>query len=102
MTAALPSLSWYFLFAFALHGLLATSIFIFKNKTLRVANSLLAINLAGIALSALTVSLVESRLILEVPHYYRLPSPIIYAMFPAAYLYVKLILTDRARLKKWE
>jgi len=99
---ALPSISWFFLFAFALNGLIAISILLFKNKTFRLANSLLAINLIGISLSAITVSLLESRLILQVPHYYRLPSPIIYAMFPAAYLYVKLILEDRPYLKRWE
>jgi hypothetical protein len=46
--------------------------------------------------------MVESGLILQVPHYYRLPSPIVYAMFPAVYLYVKLILTDRNHLEKKE
>ncbi len=102
MHTSLPSLTWFFLFAFALNGLVAISILIFKNKTLRVANSLLALNLVGISLSAFTVSMVESGLILQVPHYYRLPSPIVYAMFPAAYLYVKLILTDRNHLEKRE
>ncbi|MEQ1586449.1 MAG: helix-turn-helix domain-containing protein [Cyclobacteriaceae bacterium] len=67
-----------------------------------MANSLLALNLVGISLSAFTVSMVESGLILQVPHYYRLPSPIVYAMFPAVYLYVKLILTDRNHLEKKE
>ncbi len=99
MTSALPSLSWFFLFAFALNGLVAISILFFKNRTLRVANSLLAINLLGISSAAIMISLVESKLILEIPHYYRAPSPLYYLMFPAAYLYAKLILTDRTQLE---
>jgi AraC-like DNA-binding protein len=100
MMAALSPLSWFFLFACALNGLVAIAILLVKNKTMKVANLLLAINLLGISAASITISLVESKLILDVPHFYRLPSPVYYLMFPAAYLYVKLILKDRTRLER--
>ncbi|MEK6781179.1 MAG: helix-turn-helix domain-containing protein [Bacteroidota bacterium] len=102
MTATFPQLSWFFIFAFALNGLLAVSILIFRNRPFRVANLLLAINLVGFALAPIMISLVESRLILEVPHFFRLPSPIYYASFPAGYLYVRLILKDENELEWWD
>ncbi len=100
MIAGVSQISWFFLFAFAFHGLMAISILIFKNKTLQSANLLLGINLLGISMVAIVITVVESGLILEVPHFYRLPSPLYYLMFPAAWLYVKLIITDRTRLEK--
>ncbi len=100
MIAGVSQISWFFLFAFAFHGLMAISILIFKNKTLQVANLLLGINLLGISMVAIVITVVETGLILEVPHFYRLPSPLYYLMFPAAWLYVKLIITDRMRLEK--
>jgi len=100
MITGVSQISWFFLFAFALHGIIAISILIFKNKTLRLANLLLGINLLGISMVAIVITLVETGLILEVPHFYRLPSPLYYLMFPAAWLYVKLIITDRTRLEK--
>jgi AraC-like DNA-binding protein len=100
MIAGVSQISWFFLFAFAFHGLMAISILIFKNKTLQLANLLLGINLLGISMVAIVITVVESGLILEVPHFYRLPSPLYYLMFPAAWLYVKLIITDRTRLEK--
>ncbi len=98
----IPSITWFFLFAFAFNGLLTIAILIFKNKSLRTANLMLAINLVGISLATFHVSLVESRLILDFPHFYRLPSPVGYLMFPAGYLYVKLVLNDRTRLQRKE
>lgn len=102
MTTTLPKLSWFFIFAFAVNGLLAVSILLFRNRPFRIANLLLAVNLAGFALAPIMVSLAESRLILEVPHFFRLPSPLFYASFPAGYLYVRLILYDENKLKWWD
>jgi hypothetical protein len=47
------------------------------------------------------ISLVESRMILEIPHFFRLPSPLYYASFPAGYLYVRMIIRDENKLK-WQ
>jgi AraC-like DNA-binding protein len=102
MLERFPSLSWFFLFAFSVNGLVAIAILLLKNKTLRTANFLLAINLMGISFISISLSLVLSRLILEIPHFYRLPSPLYYLMFPAAYLYVKLLINDRTRLERKE
>jgi AraC-like DNA-binding protein len=95
------SLIFFFIFAFAINGLLAISILILKNKPFRIAHVLLAINLAGFALAPIMISLVESLLILEIPHFYRLPSPLYYASFPAGYLYVRMIIRDENELK-WQ
>ncbi|MCU0368162.1 MAG: helix-turn-helix transcriptional regulator [Cyclobacteriaceae bacterium] len=100
MSAGISQLSWFFLFAFALHGTIAIAILIFKNKSFKTANLLLGINLLGICMIAFVITVVESGMILSVPHFYRLPSPLYYLMFPAAYLYVKTILSDRSHLQK--
>ena len=100
MESGVSQLSWFFLFAFALQGIIAIAILIVKNKSFRTANVLLGINLFGICMIALVITVVESGLILKVPHFFRLPSPLYYLMFPAAYLYVKTILSDRTRLQK--
>jgi len=56
----------------------------------------------GITFGSIVICLVETKFILKVPFLFRLPSPMYYLMFPAAYLYVKLIVTDRIWLKKME
>jgi len=101
MSDTLPYLSWFFIFAFALNGLLAISILIIKNSPYRIAHLLLAINLAGFAMAPIMISLVESKMILEVPHFFRLPSPLYYASFPAGYLYVRMIIRDESKLR-WQ
>lgn len=98
MISQVSQLSWFFLFAFALNSLIAIVKLIFKNDTLRVAHFLLAINMFGISMAAIMMSLVQSGLILNIPYFYRVPSPVYYMVFPAAYLYVRLILTDKTRL----
>jgi len=90
MEPFLSQLSWFLLFAFSMQGITAIGILLFKSRPLRTANVLLAINLLGISMVALVITLVESGLILRIPHFYRVPSPLYYLMFPAAYLYVKI------------
>lgn len=100
MNSGVSQLAWFFLFAFALQGITAIVIILFKNKSLKTTSILLAINLFGASMIALVITLVESGLILDFPHFFRLPSALYYAMFPAAYLYVRLIVTDQTRLHR--
>jgi AraC-like DNA-binding protein len=102
MLTEIPQLSWFFLLLFTLNGLTVILILILKNDILRSTRFLLAINLLGITFGSIVICLVETRFILKVPFLFRLPSPVYYLMFPAAYLYVKLIVTDRVSLKKSE
>lgn len=102
MLLEIPPLSWFFLLFFTLNGLTVILILILKNNILRSTQFLLAINLLGITFGSIVICLVETKFILRVPFLFRLPSPVYYLMFPAAYLYVKLIVTDRIRLKKTE
>jgi AraC-like DNA-binding protein len=102
MERVVTQISWFFLFAFALQGITAISVLLIKNRPLQTANVLLVVNLLGITMVAMVITLVESGLMLQMPHFFRLPSPLYYAMFPAAYLYVKLVITDRTQLKKWD
>lgn len=102
MSEGHPQLTWFFLFALSINGLVTTAILLIKNRSFPVANLLLALNLLGISFISIMITMFESKLILEVPRFYRLPSPLYYAMFPAAYLYVKLIVEDRTHLKRTE
>lgn len=97
-----PQLSWFFLLLFALNGLTVILILTVRNTILKSTQLLLAVNLLGITFGSIVICLVETRFILNVPFFFRLPSPLYYLMFPAAFLYVKLILTDRSKLKRTE
>lgn len=102
MERVVTQISWFFLFAFAIQGITAISILLIKNRPLQTANVLLVINLLGITMVAMVITLVESGMMLQMPHFFRVPSPLYYAMFPAAYLYVKLVIADRTQLKNWD
>lgn len=100
MLLEFPQLSWFFLLLFAINGLTVILILILRNDIIRSTQFLLATNLLGITFGSIIICLVETKFILKVPFLFRLPSPVYYLMFPAAYLYVKLIVTDRVSLKK--
>lgn len=102
MSSSIPNIIWLFFLAFSLNGFPVLFILLFKNKIFRTTNVLLAINLLGFTLASVVICLFETKLILKVPHLFRLPSPIYYLLFPVAYLYLKLILEDREYLKKRE
>jgi AraC-like DNA-binding protein len=97
-----PQLSWFFLLLFALNGLTVILILTVRNTILKSTQLLLAINLLGITFGSIVICLVETKFILNVPFLFRLPSPVYYLMFPAAYLYVKLMLNNRSSLNKME
>ena len=83
-------------------GLIACSILLFANKSHRHANGFLAISLAGLTLLMLQGILLLSGYYVIFPHLFRSFSPVYYLVMPAAYLYVRSILLDQTRLKKWD
>lgn len=102
MLSEIPQLSWFFLLLFALNGVTVILILTVRNTILKSTQLLLAINLLGITFGSIVICLVETRFILKVPFLFRLPSPLYYLMFPAAFLYVKLMLNNRSSLNKME
>jgi hypothetical protein len=60
---------------------------------------LLAFFLFSTALVNLMLFLIYTGIIFKLTWLYRLPSPLYYMMFPAAWLYVRMIIRDEVRLK---
>jgi AraC-like DNA-binding protein len=102
MQPNIHQLSWLLLMLFAINGFTVILILLLKNRIVKTTQFLLALNLLGVTLASMVICLIETSLILKVPFFFRLPSPVYYLMFPAAFLYVKLVLYDRIKLKKVE
>jgi AraC-like DNA-binding protein len=83
-------------------GLIACCILLFANKTQRHANHFLVISLAGLTLSMLHATLSASGYYLRFPHLFRVFSPFFYMIMPAAYLYLRAILFDETKYRKWD
>lgn len=56
--------------------------------------------IAGTALT--NMYLIDSGIIFSFPRIYRLPTPLFYLMFPFAYFYVRMIVTDKTSISKWD
>lgn len=69
-------------------------------RTYSPANRMLAFFLFCTAMVNLMLFLIYSGWINRVPWLYRLPSPLYYMMFPAAWLYVRMIIRDQVSLRK--
>src|SRR5256885_9003462 len=82
-------------------GLLACSILFFSNKTLRLANRLLALSLLGLVFVMLMTFLMQWNLDYYA-YIYRFPSPFYYLIMPCAYLYVRTVVQDETRLRSEE
>ena len=83
-------------------GLLACCILLFANKTHRHANNFLILVLAGLSLSMLQAILFSSGDITRFPHFFRAFSPFFYLIMPSAYLYLRAVIFDETRLRKWD
>jgi AraC-like DNA-binding protein len=80
--------------------LLAFGLFLRVHKEHTPANYLLMCWLGIICIFVIMLFLIRTGLILNVPWLYRLPSPLYYLTFPAAWLYVRMVLKDETRLRK--
>ncbi|MFL5810274.1 MAG: helix-turn-helix domain-containing protein [Flavisolibacter sp.] len=80
-------------------GIMACCILLFSNKTHIHANRLLATALICLVATMLVTFLFEWNVELYA-YIYRFPSPLLYLLFPASYLYIRTVINDETRLKK--
>jgi len=83
-------------------GILICFILLLANKTQVHANRLLAVTVLCLTSAMLQAVLIYSKYILDFPHYFRLPSPLFYLSLSTAYLYVRAIVNDETRFKKYD
>lgn len=56
--------------------------------------------IAGVAMVMMFA--IDTGLIVYIPWLFLLPSPLFYLLFPAGYLYIRMMVNDEVRLKKWD
>jgi AraC-like DNA-binding protein len=56
--------------------------------------------IAGVAMVMMFA--IDTGLIVYAPWLFLLPSPLYYLLFPAGYLYIRMMVNDEVRLKKWD
>lgn len=50
----------------------------------------------------LMIYLYDTHILEDIPWLFRIPSPIYYLMFPSAWLYVRMLVKDESKLRKWD
>src|SRR5215203_5813237 len=88
------------IFSFSL-GLTACCIVLFSNKTHLHANRLLAVTLFCLAAMMLSTFILQWNPALYV-YVYRFPSPLSYLLVAAAFLYLRAVLKNEHRFKRWD
>ena len=83
-------------------GVLVSVILAFVNTVQRHANRLLSLSLFSVALFALTSALLINHSIFLVPHLFRLNMPLHYLVAPCAYLYVRSVLYQEIRFRRFD
>ncbi len=105
MNELLPNLT-FLIYVFnviaAFNSIAIIYLFIRYYQSYSPATSFLGLYMFSMFVVNLMIFLIYSGYIIYVPWLYRLPSPLYYAMFPAAYFYVKMTLADQEKLKKKE
>ncbi len=91
-----------FMFLSAFIGLLVSVILAFINTVQRHANRLLSVSLFSVALFALTSALLINHAIFVVPHLFRVNMPLHYLVAPCAYLYVRSVLNQEIRFRRFD
>ena len=86
----------------AFSNLVALILLAVKRYTKLPANALLAIFLLGMGFALGMLYLIYTKTILQLPWLYRLPSALYYAMFPAVYLYAKMMVKDQRKMTLWD
>jgi AraC-like DNA-binding protein len=80
-------------------GIVACSVLLFSNKSHLHANRLLAVSLFGLTVVMLVTFLYQWN-IDYYAYIYRFPGPLYYLIMPGAYLYVRAVINDEAKLRK--
>ena len=83
-------------------GILICFILLLANKTQVHANRILAITVFSLSLAMVQAVLIYSRYILDVPNFFRVPSPFFYLSLSTSYLYVRAVVNDETRFKKFD
>ena len=91
-----------FMFLSAFVGLLVSVILAFVNTVQRHASRLLSVSLFSVALFALTSALLINHAIFLVPHLFRVNMPLHYLVAPCAYLYVRAVLYQEVRFRRFD
>jgi AraC-like DNA-binding protein len=82
-------------------GIMACSVLLFSNKSHQHANRLLAISLFSLTMVMLVTFLYHWN-IDYYAYIYRFPGPLYYLIMPGAYLYVRAVINDETKLRKWD
>ena len=83
-------------------GILICFILLLANKTQVHANRLLALTVFSLSLAMVQALLIYSGYILKFPHFFRTPSPFFYLALSTSYLYVRSVVNDETRFKKFD
>jgi hypothetical protein len=83
-------------------ALLAAILLVWVNQERKHSNRLLAFVLFGLAMQNLMLILLFTRLILEVPLLLRVFAPTTFLIAPAAYIYIRSLINDELRFKKYD
>ena len=90
------------MFLSAFIGTLVSFILAFVSSVQRHASRLLSASLFSVALFALTSALLINHAIFLVPHLFRLNMPLHYLVAPCAYLYVRAVLHQEVRFRRFD
>ncbi len=83
-------------------GVLICFILLLANKTQVHANRLLAVTVFSLTLAMVQAALIYSGYLLRIPHYFRISSPFFYLSLATSYLYVRSVINDETRFKRFD
>ncbi len=83
-----------FCFSGFLLGLVIVIILVFVNRKLPYSNLLLSLCIFSFAFLMFVSGLISSGFIINLPHFFRTASPVIYLIAPTAFLYVRSVLKE--------
>lgn len=75
---------------------------LFSFRRFQPANLMLLGWLFVTGTALVNLYLIDTGLIFNFPWIYRLPSPLYYLLFPFAFFYLRMIVTDKTSLNKWD
>jgi AraC-like DNA-binding protein len=75
---------------------------LFSFRRFQPANLMLLGWLFVTGTALVNMYLIDTGLIFNFPWLYRLPSPLYYLLFPFAFFYLRMIVTDKTSLNKWD
>ena len=90
------------MFLSAFIGLLVSSILAFMNTAPPHANRLLSVSLFSVVLFTFMSALMINHAIFRVPYLFRLNMPLHYLVAPCAYLYVRAVLYQEIRFRRYD